>query len=155
MLHARPFLVLLLLLNQNAGMSVNWSCQQPLLAALAPQAAGAKPSKAVAAGQHEVTASAVGRRSGASKATPSVKARSRLCSAALHEAWAGLVRSMPELLDGDGDAEAAAAAATADSGGFSVARYRALKRQVGRGYQASWQQLRHPGSVFGAWLPKP
>ncbi|WIA33546.1 hypothetical protein OEZ86_006670 [Tetradesmus obliquus] len=81
-----------------SGVSINWSCQLPLLTALT--ASQAKPSAAAVVGVHEVTLAAHGRKAGAGRKAPNwnnKKTRSRLCSAALYEQWQALLAVMSAL----------------------------------------------------------
>ncbi|KAF8058116.1 KLP1 [Scenedesmus sp. PABB004] len=119
-----------------SGVSINWSCQMPLLDALA--APSARPGAAAAAGVHEVTLAAHGRRAGASKkelTAGSAKTRSRLCPAAMHDAWRALLAAAPpELAARCG---AAGGGGGGGGGGDGLAAYRADKARAGAAYTRS------------------
>jgi hypothetical protein len=165
--------------NCTAGVSINWSCQLPLLDALA--APPAKPSTAAAAGVHEVTLAAHGRKAGAGRKAPNwnnQKTRSRLCSAALFEQCQTLLAMVPALQQGPVDAAAvldsaadASCQQSAAAGGvqqqdvkavatpvdhLDIKAYREQKQRLGQSYQQAWTALRqHSQSAFAGWLAKP
>jgi hypothetical protein len=146
-------------------------------------AAPAKPSTAAAAaGVHEVTLAAHGRKAGAGRKAPNwnnQKTRSRLCSAALYEQCQGLLAVVPALQQGSVAAAAVLDSAadashqqSAAAGGrqqqdvkavatpvdheLDIKAYREQKQQVGQSYQQAWTALRqHSQSAFAGWLAKP
>eukprot|EP00878_Enallax_costatus_P028604 GHUV01030906.1.p1 GENE.GHUV01030906.1~~GHUV01030906.1.p1 ORF type:complete len:184 (+),score=30.61 GHUV01030906.1:320-871(+) len=143
----------------NTGSSVNWNCQLPLLSAWA-----APVNKAsAAAGAHEATLAATGRKLGAAKKVPSgsnTKTRSRLCSAAMFERWLGLLSAVPQLqllpssLHEQDSCPAGPEAADSTRSQFTICTYRRRKQQDGQKYQAAWAALRQGPSVFAKWLHK-
>jgi hypothetical protein len=125
------------------GTSINYTCQLPLFAAIAQQAAGkARPSS----GAHEATAGAFGRKAGAARkglAATSIKTRSRLSSAALFEQWQVLQQQMSAL---DGTQQ--------EEGSESLAERVQAKTVAGAAYQDAWSRLRAPGMPFAGWIAK-
>jgi hypothetical protein len=105
-----------------------------------------KPSKAAAAGLHEVTLSALGRKTGPVKNDGVLlKKISRLASATLFGQWKALLGDLPALQG------IVAESATQDS--FSLQQYRAIKKQTD--YQGAWAILRQAAcSVFACWFDK-
>lgn len=106
-----------------------------------------------AAGVHEVTSAAFGRKAGAARTGPaatSIKTRSRLSSAALFEQWKRLVSMVPacadQLLPHTTAAEAQAEA--------SPQLRRKAKQDVGVEYQEMWRRLRSESSLFEDWILK-
>ncbi|KAF6261035.1 adenosine deaminase/editase [Scenedesmus sp. NREL 46B-D3] len=164
-----------------SGVSINWSCQLPLLSA--PVASTAKPSTAAAAGVHEVTLAAHGRKAGAGRNAPNwsnKKTRSRLCSAALYENWQALLAVLPAPPQASAPAPDAMHSRAADASGqhisaageeqrqdgqgsanavnaeLDIKAYRAEKQRVGQSYQQTWAALRNNSqSPFAGWLAKP
>lgn len=146
--HALYPLLLLLLLLLHTGISINWSCQLPVMSALLSQAKGRKQSTPASAGVHEVTTAAFGRKQGAARKGPaatSIKTRSRLSSAALFEQWQQLLEMVPCLQQGTDT---------------PVDRTQA-KQVAGAAYTSAWGRLRAGGAgagsgvLFTGWLPKP
>lgn len=121
------------------GTSINYTCQLPLFAAFAQQAAG----KARASGAHEATAGAFGRKAGAARKGPaatSIKTRSRLSSAALFEQWQALQQQQTML-------------GTQQEGNALAERVQ-TKMVAGAAYQDAWSSLKAPGMPFTGWIAK-
>lgn len=158
-------------LYRAAGVSINWNCQLPLLSALASPPA--TPSTAAAAGVHEVTLAAHGRKAGAGRKASNwsnKKTQSRLCSAALHEQWRQLLAVLPELQAAAQSGTACDALEESAGNGFSAQQrdgaqgpggmeldiqlYRAEKQRTGQHYQQVWKALRQAPSAFAGWIRK-
>lgn len=169
-----------------AGTSINFSAQGPLPAAapaavapaVAPAAAVGSKAAAPATvlpGMHEVTLSATGIKHGAGKKVTAIKARSRLCPAALLESFCRLhdacgLQGACECCQqasalqasgaaGPGTSSAAPSAAAAAPAAAQGEAWRlgqaAAKERYGAAYLAAWRALQQPPSVLAAWLRKP
>eukprot|EP00775_Hariotina_reticulata_P005321 gene5321-5556_t len=124
---AEPLYLSLLVLSAPPSVSVNWNCQLPLLQAF--RQPPDKPSKAAAAGLHEVTLSALGRKTGPVKNdSVLLKKMSRLASATLFGQWKALLRDVPDLRG--------VVATTAEQDAFGLQQYREIKKQTQ--YQGAW-----------------
>jgi tRNA-specific adenosine deaminase 1 len=133
--------------RQPAGACINWSCQQPLLQALARYTgdpAAAQRGDSV----HEATIATLGLKAGAGTAgVVRAKVRSRLCSAVLLERWRALAAAVGRLAGGGSHG----------SDGARQQHYRQAKAAAGsQAYQEAWKALKsQQNGIFAAWLNKP